>query len=201
MAPKGGKKRKLTRDESPDEPVPSAISIEGLAAGHEHAGDMGIYTLIDEEVNAHRVWSIVGHREAFLFYSDMGSWCISDAEDMQGGTHQGSLMVESDAQTPDQITQMWSVHDSENWSDNAPSVSASKCASATRDKAVDCIEQEQIKSREAAQQAPVIVLEGVASGEEYEDSMGEYCLAGARHICMPSTFFVRKCEKFGDFTM
>ena len=53
----------------------SAIAIEGLAAGHEHASEMGVYRHTGREVNGRGVWASVGHHAAYLFYSTMGSWC------------------------------------------------------------------------------------------------------------------------------
>ena len=88
----------------------SAVAIEGLAAGHEHASEMGVYRHAGREVNGRGVWASVGHHAAYLFYSAMGSWCVSNEADMEAGEHQGSLMVESDAKTPHAITESWSVH-------------------------------------------------------------------------------------------
>ena len=107
MAPKSKRKAKRKRTDAQDA---RAVAIEGLAAGHEHASDMGIYRHAGREVNGRGVWASVGHHAAYLFYSAMGSWCVSDATDMAAGEHQGSLMVESDAETPDAITESWSVH-------------------------------------------------------------------------------------------
>ena len=107
MAPKSKRKAKRKRTDNQDA---RAVAIEGLAAGHEHASDMGVYRHAGREVNGRGVWASVGHHAAYLFYSAMGSWCVSDATDMAAGEHQGSLMVESDAETPHAITESWSVH-------------------------------------------------------------------------------------------
>ena len=70
--------------------VLSAVAVEGLDPAHEHAGDMGIYAPVEGQlVNERPLWALLSHREAFLYYSDMGSWCISDAEDMAAGANQG----------------------------------------------------------------------------------------------------------------
>ena len=109
MAPKSKRKAKRKRTEAQDV---RAVAIEGLVAGHEHASDMGVYRHAGREVNGRGVWTSVGLHVAYLFYSEMGSWCVSDSEtDMAAGEHQGSLMVESDAETPHAITESWSVHD------------------------------------------------------------------------------------------
>ena len=107
MAPKSKRKAKRKRTDAQDA---RAVAIEGLAAGHEHASDMGIYRHAGREVNGRGVWASVGHHAAYLFYSAMGSWCVSNEADMEAGEHQGSLMVESDAATPHAITESWSVH-------------------------------------------------------------------------------------------
>ena len=150
MVAKNKSRRKRTDDTS-TVPEVCAIVIEGLAAEHEHADDMGIYNHTGRDVNGRGVWALVGHREAFLFYSELGSWCVSDAEDMEAGQHQGSLMVESDAVMPYEITEPWSVHDSENWAADAPSVRVRGCSSVEVDAALLSVEQGRREAVEAAQ--------------------------------------------------
>ena len=173
MAPKT--KRKVKRKRTAAREV-RAVAIEGLAAEHEHASDMGIYKHTGREVNGCGVWASVGHHEAYIYYSEMGSWCVSDATDMAAGAHQGSLMVESEAETPHAITESWSVHDSENWSADAPGVRVRLASDAEVLAAVQHVEWVQSQALAAAQRARQVVVGGVPAGEEYDDSMGSYAL-------------------------
>ena len=163
----GARKRKRTV---------GAVAIQGLAPNHEHVSDIGIYTHTGREVNGRGVYCIVGHHEAFLFYSDRGSWCISDAADMTAGAHQGSLMVESDAETPHAITESWSVHDSETWSAGAPDVRVRLASIAEVKEAERSAAQFMNEAQTAAQRMRTINVHGVPEGEEYDDSMGSYVL-------------------------
>ena len=67
-------KRKAKRKRTDAKPFLD-VAIEGLAAGHEHASEMGVYRHTGREVNGRGVWASVGHHAAYLFYSTMGSWC------------------------------------------------------------------------------------------------------------------------------
>ena len=67
-------KRKAKRKRTDAKPFLD-VAIEGLAAGHEHASEMGVYRHTGREVNGRGVWASVGHHAAYLFYSAMGSWC------------------------------------------------------------------------------------------------------------------------------
>ena len=128
-----------------------AVALEGLKADHEHSSDMGIYKYVGREVNRRGVWASVGHRERYLFYSSLGSWCVSDAADMAAGLNQGTLMVESDAEAPHTITEPWSAHDSENWSAGAPGVQVRCVSDAEAEAAVRSVKQATKRAAAAAQ--------------------------------------------------
>ena len=117
---------------------------------------MGVYTPMGREVNGRSVWVSVDHRVGYLFYSDMGSWCVSTEVDMTDGLNQGTLMVESDAEAPHLITESWSVHDTKNWSAGAPGVKVRLASNAEVDAAVSSIKQDREHAIAAAQRAQTV---------------------------------------------
>ena len=97
---------------------PPAVRIDGLPEDHALIVDCGIYERTETVVNGRAVWHQVDSAppcDTFLFYSTLGSWCVSDEGDMLAGAHQGSMMTESDAATPDAIAETFVVVDDEQW--------------------------------------------------------------------------------------
>ena len=96
---------------------------------------------------------------------------------MEAGAHQGSLMAESEAMSPEAIEEgRWHVHDSSEWSAPAPTVRVQVCAPEERDAKQRSIEAALQLAVAAAEKAVTIVIEGVSEGAEYDDSMGRYVL-------------------------
>ena len=156
---------------------PPAVRIDGLPEDHALIVDCGIYERTETVVNGRAVWHQVDSAppcDTFLFYSTLGSWCVSDEGDMLAGAHQGSMMTESDAATPDAIAETFVVVDDEQWAADAPEITVAAVDRAALDAAKERAEAE---IREALAAAPAkFTFEGLPAGHEYEDSMGSYVL-------------------------
>ena len=156
---------------------PPAVRIDGLPEDHALIVDCGIYERTETVVNGRAVWHQVDSAppcDTFLFYSTLGSWCVSDEGDMLAGAHQGSMMTESDAATPDAIAETFVVVDDEQWAADAPEITVAAVDRAVLDAAKERAEAE---IREALAAAPAkFTFEGLPAGHEYEDSMGSYVL-------------------------
>ena len=185
---------------------PPAVRIDGLPEDHALIVDCGIYERTETVVNGRAVWHQVDSAppcDTFLFYSTLGSWCVSDEGDMLAGAHQGSMMTESDAATPDAIAETFVVVDDEQWAADAPEISVATVDRGALDlgalraqrgevaraqvrvpvAAVDraaldaAKERAEAEIREALAAAPAkFTFEGLPAGHEYEDSMGSYVL-------------------------
>ena len=93
------------------------LMLEGQAAGAPQHGKMGAYELMEGKLVSGRcVWRRVGGgHEAYLFYAaSSGKWHVgsktSMEASMEAGKSRGRLHVESDALTPDKVTETWKVY-------------------------------------------------------------------------------------------
>jgi hypothetical protein len=81
---------------------------------------MGDYRQMETLINDRSVYE--EQSGYYLYYSDYGYWCITSKRcDMEAGTSSGKLGVESNAETPDQISEVWEVLVRKSWQ-AAPSI-------------------------------------------------------------------------------
>ena len=95
------------------------ITMGGLAAGHGAFFLMGVYELMDVKekwVNRRAVYKKAGS-DAYLYFSVIGNWCISDEEDVHKGNGGWIMAPDSAAFTPDDVPadEAWQMNTNAGW--------------------------------------------------------------------------------------
>jgi hypothetical protein len=157
-----------------------AVVLEGQEEGKAKHVLMGVYERMeDKKVNGRGVWQALGGLARFLYYSISEKWVVSGRESMEAGLAEGYMRVNSTADTPDQITEQWDVHDGTAWV-IAPKVRVRVCSSVEKHAAEQRVEQEQEQALEQAQQSRRLVLEGIA--DDFNRLLGVYALVEAKVV-------------------
>jgi hypothetical protein len=141
-----------------------AVVLEGQEEGELEYEDMGVYERVEgKEVNGRGVWQAVGSICRFLYYySSKKQWMVSTRKSMEAGNGGCRMVTNSNAATPDQITEQWTVYDRTDFQD-APKMRVRVCSSVEKHAAEQRAEQEQAQALEQAQQSQHLVFEGLSN--------------------------------------
>jgi hypothetical protein len=148
-----------------------AVVLEGPEEGEFGHTVMGVYERVEnKEVDGKGVWQVVGGIERFLYYhSSKKLWMVSGQDNMEANSGHGFMAVQSNATTPDQITEQWKVVDGRALV-NAPNLRARVCSSVEKHAAEQRVEQEQVQALKQAHDSCRLVVEGLAN----DQNMGAY---------------------------
>jgi hypothetical protein len=171
-----------------------AVVLEGQEEGEARHELMGVYERVEgKEVNGRGVWQTLGGMDCFLYYySSNKQWIVSSRESMEAGNGKGSMIINSTAATPDQITEQWTVSDGTG-PQVAPKLRVRVCSSVEKHAAEQRAEQEQAQALEQAQQSRQLVFEGLLNDQN--PLMGVYQLMEGKVVNMRAVW-----EKQGGTT-